>query len=228
MADVAILIPVLNRPHRVAFVAESALHATPNCRVMFIGTIGDSAEIDALDDVANEYGTDLVDYDLMPRVRYGDYARKINHGVNITDEEFLLFGADDLLFHPGWFEAAVELMDDETAVVGTQDLANRRVMSGTHATHPLVARWYIEQAGTVDEPGKALHEGYLHEYVDDEFIETAKAREVFAFCHESVVEHLHPAVGKAPVDDLYAQEPRRMVQGRRLFQQRRPLWTRRS
>ncbi len=223
MADVAILIPVLRRPHRVMPVVESALENTPDATVFFIATDGDGPELDAIEEARAAYACVL--YGIVPPSRYGDYARKINYGYRHTDEEFMLFAADDVEFHPGWFESAVALMSDEVAVVGTQDLANRRVLRGEHATHPLVARWYVDQVGTIDERGKALHEGYLHEFVDDEFVETAKAREVWAFCHDSVVEHLHPAVGKAAMDDLYAEEPRRMVQGRILFQRRRKLWT---
>jgi hypothetical protein len=227
-ADVAILIPVLRRPHRARPVAESALEATPNARVYFVATEGDTDEIAAIGEVQAEFGPSKIRFDVIPPNRYGDYAHKINHGYRNTHEEYMLFGADDLHFHPGWFETAVAHMSDEVAVVGTNDLANKRVLAGEHSTHPLVARWYIDQAGTVDENGKALHEGYLHEFVDDEFIETAKAREVFVAEPGSIIEHLHPAVGKAPVDDLYRAEPRRMTQGRILFHRRRPLWTSRS
>jgi glycosyltransferase involved in cell wall biosynthesis len=226
---VAILLPVLGRPHRIMPVADSALEATPNGRVVFLATADDEAVIREIRNVCLGFG-DQVTFDVLPPNRRGDYARKINRGIAVTDEEFVFFGADDLAFHPGWFDRAVALMSDEIAVVGTQDLANRRVLRGDHSTHPLVARWYVDQAGTIDEPrsGKALHEGYWHEYVDDEFIATAKARQVWAFCHDAVVEHLHPSVGKAPVDDLYAAEPQRMVQGRILFERRKWMWTSRS
>lgn len=197
--------------------------------VFFIGTDGDTAELDAIHEAR-------VDMDVGHRFRYGvvpprkrgDYAAKINYGYQHTDEPFMLFGADDLDFHPGWYEAAVALMDDETAVVGTQDLANSRVLRGEHATHPLVARWYIDQVGTIDEPGKALHEGYPHEFVDDEFVETAKARQVWAFADDSIVEHLHPSVGKGDYDELYRAEPQRMTAGRLLYNRRKHLWTSRS
>lgn len=110
-------------------------------------------------------------------------------------------------------------------MVGTNDLGNPRVLRGVHATHSLVTRRYVDQHGTIDEPGKVLHEGYWHEFCDDEFVETSWKRKAWAFAADSVVEHLHPAWGKAPMDDLYAQEPRRMRQGRRLFLHRRRLWT---
>ena len=109
-------------------------------------------------------------------------------------------------------------------MVGTQDKANQRVRRGLHATHSLVTRAYVDEHGTIDEPGKVLHEGYLHEYVDDEFVQTAKVRRAFAFEQRSVVEHLHPTVGKADWDPLYEAQTHRMKADRRVFIERQKLW----
>jgi hypothetical protein len=46
-------------------------------------------------------------------------------------------------------------------------------MAGRHSTHSLVTRDYVERFGTIDEAGVVLHEGYPHEFVDDEFVQTA-------------------------------------------------------
>jgi hypothetical protein len=53
---------------------------------------------------------------------------------------------------------------------------------------------------------------------------TAKHRGVWAFAADSVVEHLHPAWGKAPDDDLYAAQRARMDASRQLFVRRARLW----
>lgn len=155
----------------------------------------------------------------------GDYARKMNHGVRVTTEPLLFLGADDIDFHPGWFEAACARLTPGVGVVGTNDLGNPRVISGEHATHVLVTRAYVERHGTIDEPGKVCHEGYPHEFVDDELVATAKARGAWAFAADSIVEHLHPSWGKAPTDPLYDGQRRRLVQGRRVFERRKRLWT---
>lgn len=218
MADVVILIPVLRRPHRVRPVLESALASTDRARVLFVATRGDTEEIQAIEDA----GADLL------LVKQIGYPQKINQGVAATDEPLVFLGADDLHFHPGWLEAAEEHISSRTprvGVVGTQDLCNGRVLKGEHATHMLVTRWYCEQ-GTIDDPARVLHEGYLHEFVDDEFVATAKHRGAWAFAHDSVVEHLHPDAGKAsPTDALYSDRPRRMYYGRRVYRRREHLWT---
>jgi hypothetical protein len=162
---------------------------------------------------------------VIPGPRPGDYARKINVGFRKTTEPLVFLGASDLLFHPGWFEAATAQLADGIGVVGTNDLGSPRVMAGDHSTHSLVTREYVERFGTIDCPGKVLHEGYEHEYVDDELVLTAKHRGAWAFAADSHVEHLHPSWGKAPSDAMYSQQRRRMHRGRRVFQRRQRLWT---
>lgn len=215
--ELAILVPVLRRPHRVRPLLDSIEAATPAARVLFIADPDDHAEIAAVGAAQEVPGIDLL-------ILAGNYAQKINAGVRHTTEPLIFLGADDLHFHPGWLEGAKRRLSSPVGVVGTNDLCNPRVIAGEHATHFLVARWYAE-LGTIDEPGKLLHEGYPHEYVDNELIGTAKHRGAYAHAADSLVEHLHPLAGKAPMDDLYAAARRRMRHGQRLYQRRRRLWT---
>ena len=221
MADLALIIPMLGRPHRVEPLVESIRHGTAvDHTIVFVCTEGDDEVIHAV-----QSQEDVQMYVIPPNER-GDYAKKINLGYAVTTEPHLFLGADDLNFVRGWYEAARKhLLRDRIGVVGTQDKANHRVRRGLHATHSLVARSYVEEFGTIDEPGKVLHEGYLHEFVDDEFVQTAKVRRAFAFEHRSVVEHLHPTVGKADWDDTYQAQAVRMKTDRKLFIQRQKLWT---
>lgn len=216
MADVAVIVPLLHRPWRVAPLLES-LEATTDCQVVFACSPTDHPVIDAV----HAAGHDPL---LVPWQPAGDYARKIQAGIDATDTPFVFTGADDLRFHPGWFENAKARMTDRVGVVGTRDLCNQRVERGEHATHFLVARWYCE-LGTIDGDPHLFHHGYIHELVDDELVGTAKKRGAWAFAADSIVEHLHPMVGKAPTDALYDAQRSRMVRSRALYQRRRRLWT---
>lgn len=216
MTDCVVLVPMLGRAHRVAPLLAS-LRATSDARPLFLVSPDDTAVHQVIDQHDAERIT-------IPGPQPGDYARKINTGYRNSTEPFLFCGADDLLFHPGWYDAAVALMSDTVGVVGTNDLGSPRVIAGQHATHSLVARWYAD-LGTIDEPNTVLHEGYPHEFVDDELVETAKHRGAWAFAHDSHVEHLHPGWGKAPPDRMYLQQRRRMAQGRPIYLRRRALWT---
>jgi hypothetical protein len=217
--DLVVLVPVLRRPHRAAPVSISAHRWTPGARVLFICTEGDDDMIQAARDTKDDV---LV---LPGPRRPGDYARKINTGYRGTWEPLMFLGADDLEFHEGWFAAVTAELRPGVGVVGTNDLGSQRVMAGDHSTHSLVTREYADEHGTADEHGAILHEGYDHEYVDDELVGTAKSRGAWAFAEYARVEHLHPDWGKAPVDDLYAAQRNRMRRSRALFERRRHLWT---
>jgi hypothetical protein len=214
--DLVVIVPMLGRAHRVAPLLAS-IHTTCKARVLFAVTPGDVEVIDAIDAAGEERIT-------VQREPRGDYQRKINQGITITSEPYIFTGADDLLFHPGWYDAAAARITSRIGVVGTNDLCNPRVMRGDHATHMLVSRDYVERYGTIDEPGKFFHEGYPHEMCDDEAVHTAKRRRAWAFAADSYVEHLHPMAGKTPMDSLYAGQKRRMEDGRLLYRRRSQLW----
>jgi glycosyltransferase involved in cell wall biosynthesis len=217
-ATTCVVIPVLRRPHRVAPLLESLIASRQSCWPLFVATEGDVDEIAALVEAR-------VAFLLVPPKERGDYAAKIQAGYEATTAPFIFTAADDLHFHPGWLSAALRhMIDPAIGVVGTNDLGNTRVLEGRHSTHSLVRRSYVEEFGTIDEPGQVLHGGYWHEYVDDELVQTAKIREAWAFAADSVVEHLHPNWGKGEGDDLYAEQYTRMAIDKPLFKRRRHLW----
>lgn len=215
-SELVILTPVLRRPQNVAPLLRSIGKATTRpYRVLFIADPDDRAEIAAIEPHVGAGVTLLL--------QAGNYARKINRGVEESDEPLIFTGADDLNFWPDWLEAAQAKLTEGIGVVGTLDLCNGRVTRGIHSTHSLVTRSYAE-LGTIDDSSRMLHEAYPHEFVDDEFIATAIYRQAFAHAHESVVEHLHPWVDKAPYDELYNAIRGRMRVGRRIFRAREHLW----
>lgn len=216
--NTVILVPVLNRPHRVRPVLDSVAAATPEPhRVLFIAQADDTDELEALTLAAADV---LV---VSPDRR--NYAKKINDGYRASDEALLFLAADDLDFRPDWLRRAQAMLTDSVAVVGTNDLCNPRVMCGQHSTHTLVRRSYIETlSGVVDQPDVVLNEQYDHEYCDDELVQTAMSRRVYAHAFDSLVEHLHPNVGKAPIDATYKLGTRRTRESRMLFNRRRKLW----
>ena len=221
MTSVAVLLPALGRPHRIAPLLES-LHASqaevPLWPLLLLSP-GDDEVIEAVRASGEDYA--IVDWEPEEG---GDYARKINLGYGATDDDWLFMGAVDLAFRRGWADEAIREGERRgKRVIGTQDLGNPAVKRGQHATHILFARSYVAELGTLDGPGKVLHEGYRHWYCDNEAVETAKARGEWVFAGGSVVEHLHPLWGKAETDEVYeramAWEPR----DRALFMARRRL-----
>ena len=206
VTSVAILIPVLDRPQRVKPLVESIAAAATfiELRPWFLCSPNDTDEHAAISACfGNIPWPTLHVVDWEPDV--GDYARKINRGIEITEDEWLFMGSDDLHFHPGWIERALAChLETHACVIGTNDLGNRLTESGEHSTHTLVHRDYVA-CGIIDdtESGKLLYEGYDHQQCDTEFCETAKARETWAHATDSIVEHHHPFWAKAPHDATY-------------------------
>lgn len=218
--SIVVLVPVLSRPHRIRPLIDNVreMTRTPH-RVLFIASPGYPDEIAELEAA----GADFI---VHPKpVGPGNYAAKINHGYQVTSEPFIFTGADDLHFHRGWDVAALDKMADASiGVVGTNDLGNPQVLKGEHSTHSLVRRTYADEYGVIDQPRAIYCERYPHEFVDNELVETAKFRNAWAMAMDSVVEHLHPHWGKSGSDATYDKAPRRLMQGRRIYTQRKKLW----
>jgi hypothetical protein len=190
-------------------------------QILFLCSPGDNAEHLACMETGAD--VDIVGFENGP----GDWAKKINHGFTVTQGEFCLLGADDLCFHSGWDVTALATADATGAgVIGTNDLGNATVMRGLHSTHPLVRRGYVESFGTIDEPGICLHEGYSHQWVDTELVETAKMRGQWAFAKDSRVEHLHPFWKKGKMDSTYEKALSTSKEDHGHYQSRRMLWSR--
>jgi hypothetical protein len=194
--------------------------------LLFVASRDDDTELIALDTAGAAFA-------VIPdsKSASGQWARKINWAfprfVIGGGYDFALFGADDLDPHRGWFEACIEVYEKtEACVVGTNDLGNSRVMAGQHSTHPLVHRNYLD-CGTIDEEGLLLHEGYGHWFVDDEFVQTARARGVYAHAHNARVEHLHPNWNKATDDATYRKGQASIQEDRLHYESRKRLWLRR-
>jgi hypothetical protein len=190
--DIAVVVPVLRRPHRAAPFMESLSGPVTVYAVadeMDVET--QSAWIAAKANVLWSLGT--------------TFPEKVNYAYRITDEPWLFLTGDDVRFHPGWAEELLRVAEETGAqVVGSNDLANPRSEDGSHSPHMLISRQYIaDQGASWDGPGVVAHEGYRHMFVDDEIVTVAKQRGVFAFAKDAVVEHLHPVVEKAEVDATY-------------------------
>jgi len=211
MPDLAVLIPVLERPHRVVPVVDAFLQ-TCDCTVHFIA---DQNDADEIKEIKRDGRGRLL-------VKNGSYSLKINYGVEVTHEPLLFLGADDLEPQPGWFDAArtwLGLPDIE--VVGVNDLLRR---DRDHATHFLITRRYAEQP-LLDGARGPLCEGYSHWYCDDELIATARHRGVYAYAESAHVKHLHYLTGDAPDDDTYRKGRSQARADGRRFEERSRLWT---
>lgn len=148
MPDVAILIPTLGRPHRIAEVVQNVEETAPSARVHFIAEETDTETVAALKGIKATIGD------------FGTYGKAINAGYADCPERIVKTSDDDCIYHAGWLEAALAEMKGEIRVVGTNDLHNPYVLSGDHSTHSLIDRRYIDEVGGVVDgpPGVVMFE----------------------------------------------------------------------
>lgn len=214
---IAILVPVLGRPHQIAPLLKNIDEMTvSDHRTIFICSPGDDAATEAC--LATDAETIVVPF----APGDGDFARKINLAYHSCSEPWLFQGATDLRFHRSWDIKALRVAAAaRVGVVGTNDLGNPAVVRGRTATHILFSRAYIDTwGGTIDDTGTVFSEVYSHQFVDTEFVELASARGQFRSCRMSVVEHLHPSWKKAEDDATYRKGVRDFAADGLLFRER--------
>lgn len=224
--EVTIIVPVLDRVHTLEPLVQSINDNTEKPYIIFVRSPGRPEVREELQRIFFKYdNTEYRKRQITPQI--GDYASKINMCVGWIFTDWFLCGADDLRFHPNWFENAMKFDAPGINVIGTQDLGNPRVLRGRHSTHCLVRTSYARDEGlTVDQkPGEVLSPRYWHEYCDDELVGVAQHRKIWAFANDSVVEHMHPHWGKAETDASYNQQEMRMTFSRSLYLSRKSLWT---
>ncbi len=220
---ILVIIPTLGRAGRLAELTANigAATAAPTT-VLFVTEPGDMASALA----AEESGAMW-----CMNTRKACYAGALNAGyaaASARDFSYIFAGADDLRFADGWDMPARQLLatGEHVQVVGTNDLHNPYVLAGETATAYLIDRRYLDlTGGVIDEPPGMVHcEAYAHNYVDTEFVGTARSRGVFAPCLESVVEHMHPVWGRGEWDDGYMRSAAGMGADAAIFASRQHLW----
>lgn len=193
--ETAVIVPIMKRPQNAAPFMASLRASTGLAKVYAVADHDDTATIQAW----AEAGAEVIVGDVVT------FARKVNLGYSKTSEPWLFVTGDDVRFHPGWLDHAQHVASVfDAGVVGTNDLGNARVMNGEHSGHLLVRRSYVDEVGSSwDGPGVVCHEGYGHNFVDDEIVLAAKRRGLWQMALGSVVEHMHPLFGKSDGDETY-------------------------
>lgn len=221
---ISIIIPSYGRASKIKDVVANIEHATHGPFEIYV--VVEKEEYDAYGNaLGGHYGPKFV---VLINEHSKNYAGAINTAARWSTADFIFMGADDVTFHPGWDDEALKVMHSlpNIKVVGTNDLWNEYVLEGWHSTHTLVARDYIDSPGGVvyGDPGIVLFEGYDHNYVDTEFIGTAKARAVFQPALKSVVEHRHFTNRKSELDSTYEKGYAKIQEDSALYNSRRELW----
>lgn len=121
-----------------------------------------------------------------------------NEGLRVAardpEAQYFVLGADDLAWRPGWLDAVMKV----SAGAGYIGL-NTLEYEDRACTHYVLSRDFIVNV----LGGVLIPPPYKHCYSDKEVFERAKKAGAFVYCKDAVVEHLHPAHGKADMDETY-------------------------
>jgi len=207
---VAIFIPTLYRAHNLPRLIDS-LNRTGDFTPYLMFPCDDADTLNFARDNRISYWCDQGDM---------RYVKRIQFMYENTTEPWFLTGSDDIVFHPGWYEAAQPYMETNT-VISFEDLCNPNVPG----TNFLISRKYIETlSGVFDAPNTVLHQGYYHNFCDNELVGTARKRGMFFKC-SGIIEHFHHTVGKAANDMIYEMAQANFHNDAALCHSREHLWS---
>lgn len=196
MAEVAVIVPVLNRPQNAAPFMESLRAANVDAEVVAVLDLPIGEDRDAWIAEHTQW---------LCQAGAHTYSQKVNAAYEWLGHRcpsWIFPVGDDVRFHPGWWQAIKAAHQQHGAlVIGTNDLSGS---AADHSPHLAIQRQYIdEQGASWSGPGVVCYKGYKHNFVDNEIISVAKQRGVWFMAHDAIVEHLHPVWGKGEDDDTY-------------------------
>lgn len=209
-----VLMPSLNRPHRIESVLDSLTEATkePHTTLWCVSDPESTNLLWARGKPALFDGREDDQRYVTRNNKLARWARAEAEGP--LEDNWVFFGSDDYQWHYGWFTAALEC---GKPFVIPHDKLNP---AGTAA----LARMDILDKLVVDDPDAVFHHGYIHNFADTEQFETAKAQGFVARPKGCVVEHLHHQNGKAEFDSTYELAGHGWGHDSQLFESRRHLW----
>ena len=127
--------------------------------------------------------------------RYRGCSRAWNDALKLSTGELLVLAADDLVFEPGWLDAALATMSefpDGWGLVGFND---------GHWDHELSTHYLMSRRLIVEVFGGVVAwEGYRHSFNDREANARAQAAGRYAWCEDAHVRHEHWLFGDRPQD----------------------------
>jgi hypothetical protein len=126
-----------------------------------------------------------------PIYKWNEGLREAAKDSNMTH---VVLGADDVSWHDGWLD---EVSKVSSGLVGLNTLE----YGERHCTHFVLTRQFIVEVNG----GVIFTPHYKHLFADNEILARARQVGAFQYCPNAIVEHLHPAHGKARLDDTYTR-----------------------
>lgn len=205
-----IILPTVNRADRLADLVANIHEATKTPHTIYL--VMEATDRDSIDAAAKLDTIDVIG-------DFGACSVAVNFGYWGSDSPFFAVANDDVRFHEGWDEIALDRFTDDLHVVGLND------GSGDCKCFHLVRRSFIEdESGVFDKPNTVYHT-YKSQCVDTEFSLYAQVRNVYTEAPGAVLEHIHWRWQKADRDEPNYVKARATTQEDLAeYNRRRELW----
>jgi glycosyltransferase involved in cell wall biosynthesis len=210
---ISILAITAGRPDLFANMLNSLRSTTKNFDMELIAVIDKDSECER---IAENYEADVIDWSVKKRGALWSW----NRALQLSDGEILIPAGDDQLFHPKWLDYALESHRDRLegyGVVGMNDLAY-------DGNTQLATMFLFDRKYCKEKMGGVVAPPVYHYYcIDSELNAKAKSLGRFYWDKRSVVEHVHSAHGKRPLDSLDQEKMDAgwMEQDNRTFEERK-------
>lgn len=209
----SILIPSLNRPKNLERVLLNIRETTPEPHRVYV-MISEN-DIDSQRVCRQQRTVFWTDSD--PDLQY--FVPRIQALFEKTSEPWIFTGSDDIVFPNNWLTGCYSAVDVGMKVICPNDGHNPK------GTNFLVNRDYImTEGGNWDPPGYVYNPSYRHNRSDDEMVNVAIYRKIYARAMNVLVESTHPSWGNAPNDSTYDRVALVSWDDETLFQSRAYLW----
>ncbi len=193
---ISILCPTRKRPQNITRLVDNIVATVSNVQnIEFLVYIDDDDEesIPALQYAAEKLNVNAVQGNKLIGSQMYNELGKLAQG------DIIMFAADDIIFKtPNWdviVQKEFDDIEDKILFVYGED----GFQKGRIGTHGFVHRHWVDILGYVLPP--KLASSYTDEWVTDVAVKAGRRR----YIPELLVEHLHPATGKAPNDETYVK-----------------------
>lgn len=205
---ISVLFATTGRPERAELCVQQLRETTPGHDLEIV------AAVDADDETAKRLEP-LVDV-LLYEDDFRGPAGAWNDCLRASTGDPVVLAADDLVWTPGWLDAALERLREFEGGWGLVGF-NDGHWTADLSTHYLMSRRFIvEVLG-----GVVAWDCYPHSFTDAEANERAKAAGRYVWCEEAIVRHEHWIFGDRPQDGTDTRELGRHGEARAMFEARR-------
>lgn len=209
---ISIFVPTSGRPTYFRDMLKSLRETTFGYDVEVVAVI--DADDEALR-YAYDYCVDWIDYSPTRRGALNAW----NIGLQLSSGDWFVPAGDDQIFHKDWLKYAVEAFDNELGGYGVLGMND-----GAYNGNLQVATMFMfDRDYCKEHMGGIFAPPCYHYYcIDSEWNEKAKMLNRFYWEERSVVEHIHSAHGKRPIDTTDGfKEEKWMEEDNRMFQHRK-------